>query len=97
MHAIATAAITKSIESVIESWVSVSERRSHNKKYWEKRKHLKDKSGHFVRRSENIQDFSVSKVVDKMIEEPPKIPFLCPSCKAAKKSNFTDPASNHNN
>ena len=97
MHAIATAAITKSIESVIESWVSVSECRSHNKKYWEKRKHLKDKSGHFDRRSENIQDFSVSKVVDKMIEEPPKIPFLCPSCKAAKKSNFTDPASNHNN
>ena len=35
MHAIATAAMTKSIESVIESWVSVSERRSHNKKYWE--------------------------------------------------------------
>ena len=30
LHAISTAAVTKSVESVIESWVSVSESRSHN-------------------------------------------------------------------
>ena len=32
LHAISTAAVTKSVESVIESWVSVSESRSHNKR-----------------------------------------------------------------
>ena len=32
LHAISTAAVIKSVESVIESWVSVSESRSHNKR-----------------------------------------------------------------
>ena len=111
----------KSVESVIESWVSVSEARSHNKRsiseerlcnemivaingpliqhadelikaamrrYWEKSKAMADRSGHFVRRSEKIDDFVVSKVVDKLVSEPPKLPFLCPSSKASTRVRF---------
>lgn len=121
LHAISTAAVTKSVESVIESWVSVSESRSHNKRsiseerlcneliiaingplvqhaddiiksalqrYWEKSKASTDRSGHFVRRSENIEDFAVSKVVDKLVAEPPRLPFMCPNSKAEIKIKF---------
>lgn len=121
LHAISTAAVTKSVESVIESWVSVSESRSHNKRsisedrllnelivaingplvqhaddiiktalqrYWEKSKSSNDRSGHFVRRSENISDFTVSKVVDKLVAEPPRLPFMCPNSKSVVKIRF---------
>ena len=121
LHAVATAAVTKSVESVIESWVSVSESRSHNKRsiseerlfnelivaingpllqhadeiiksalqrYWEKSKRFADRSGHFVRRSEKIVDFAVSKVVDKLVAEPPKLPFMCANSKAVRRVQF---------
>ena len=114
-------AVTKSVESVIESWVSVSESRSHNKRsiseeklsneiivaingplvqhaddniktaqqrYWEKSKSSTDRIGHFVRRSENISDFAVSKVVDKLEAEPMRLPFLCPNSKTMMKIRF---------
>ena len=58
------------------------------KKYWEKSKSLTDRSGHFVRRSENIPDFTVSKVVDKLVAEPPRLPFMCPNSKAVMKIRF---------
>ena len=121
LHAISTAAVTKSVESVIESWVSISESRSHNKRsiseerlcnelivaingplvqhaddiiksalqrYWEKSKSSTDRSGHFVRRSENISDFAVSKVVDKLVAKPPRLPFMCPNYKTVIKIRF---------
>ena len=53
--------------------------------YFEKSKRSQEKSGHFVRRNENIKDYAVSKVVDRLLSEPAKLPFLCPSSKATQK------------
>ena len=105
MSVMVRASILISVESVVESWISVMEHHASQrrtlgemklheemviavngpslvhcdsivqealKNYFEDRKNPKERSGHFVRRSQNIKDFIVSKCVDRIRSVPPK-------------------------
>jgi hypothetical protein len=109
VHFMASAAVTKSVESVVESWGSTMELlSSKNRNIGQERLqnelmvsingpkimhsdtiikealermnrtavHVKDRIGHFVRRSENVETFLTSRVVDRLNKEKPKIPFM---------------------
>ena len=110
IHILSCAAITKSVESIVESWGSQMEELSSKKRgIGEDRLHdemmicingpalphcdkvvlealgtlksayksAKDRlAGHFVRRSENIELYTVSKVVDRLAKTEVKMPFM---------------------
>ena len=98
-----------SVESVVESWVSIYE--SHNNKHrpisndraerevclamngpllqntdplikkaikdmFKDAKNVNNRAGHFVRRTENVVDYSVSKSVDQFVNQSNQKPFL---------------------
>ena len=102
MDIICQACTYKSVESVVESWISVLEHHSSKqrglkeesiqtemmiacngppvqhsmsvveggmKRYWTKAASVKDRDGHFIRRSENIKSFQVSKAVDGIMDD----------------------------
>ena len=45
--------------------------------YWSDSKYYRTRvEGHFIRRTENIASYAVSKAVDTVRNEPPKFPFM---------------------
>ena len=44
--------------------------------YWKESKDLKNRDGHYIRRSENIRSYLVSKSVDGLRNKEPKAPFM---------------------
>ena len=109
LHIMCCGATSLSVESVVESWISVYE--AHSNKHrpisndraemevvvavdgpklqhadsvikkslrlmFSTSKSVADRGGHFVRRSENIKDYSVSKVVDGFASVVKKTPFM---------------------
>ena len=109
MDVLTRAACLKSVESVIESWISVlehhaSKRRNlgqerieeeletaingpsvaHSEKvvkealndYWKDSKNKNNRDGHYIRRSENIKSYEVSKAIDRIRADPPQLPFM---------------------
>ena len=110
VHILCTAATTMSVESVVESWVSVYENHSNKhrpitneraerevavavngplvqhadslikealKDMFKDAKDVKNRNGHFVRRTQNIADYSVSKSVDSIVKKSKLRPFMC--------------------
>ena len=104
MDVLTRAACLKSVESVIESWISVLEHHSSKRRdlgeerledemetaingpsivhsesvvkealrnYWKDAKDKNNRDGHFIRRSENIKSYNVSKCVDNIRAVPP--------------------------
>ena len=104
MDVICQAAAMKSVESVVESWISVLEHHSNKSRdfksesieaemqvaingpklqhcekvveesmraYWSNMKRKKLQQGHFIRRSNQINQYMVSKAVDNIRKEPP--------------------------
>ena len=109
MDVLTRAACLKSVESVIESWISVLEHHSSKRRdlgeerledemetaingpsivhsesvvkealrnYWKDAKDKNNRDGHFIRRSENIKSYNVSKCVDNIRAVPPRLPFM---------------------
>ena len=110
MDILTRAAVTKSVESVVESWISVLEYHANKRRqlgddrihdemhlaingpepahsdplvqksmkaYWEEAKHDKNRSDwHFIRHSENIISYTVSKVIDQLRNAPENLPFM---------------------
>ena len=103
------AAVSKSVESVVESWISTLEKhaaggrmlgqdrmedecsiaingpglaqskeivKAAHTEYWSKAKRDNELDGHFVRRSEKMIPFTISKVIDKSRAEKPRLPFM---------------------
>ena len=110
IHILCTAATTMSVESVVESWVSIYESHSNKhrpisndraerevclavngpllqhadpllkkaiKEMFKDAKDVNNREGHFVRRNNNIADYSVSKSVDSFVKEKNQKPFIC--------------------
>ena len=110
VHIRCTAATTMSVESVVESWVSIYEGHSNKhrpisndraemevslavngpllqhadklikkaiKEMFKDVKDVNNRGGHFVRRMDNIADYSVSKSVDSFIKKSNLKPFMC--------------------
>ena len=46
------------------------------KEYFSKAKRGGDRDGHFIRRSENIKSYGVSKAVDRIVKITPTVPFM---------------------
>lgn len=44
--------------------------------YWSKAVNPKDRAGHYIRRSEKILSYTVSKTVDSLVKVPVKFPFM---------------------
>ena len=44
--------------------------------YFSKSKREGDKDGHFVRRSENVKSYHVSKAVDSLVSKKPQMPIM---------------------
>ena len=109
LNILCRAAVSKSVESVVESWISQSEKHASggrplgqermedeamisingpkvahcasvvqaaHTEYWSRAKRSKERDGHFLRRSEQIKQYTVSKVIDNMRSEKPKLPFM---------------------
>lgn len=110
MDILTRAAVTKSVESVIESWISVLEHHANKRRqlnderihdemhlaingpdtphsdslvqkamktYWKDSKQVQSRSdGHFIRRSENITSYVVSKAVDSVRNASENLPFM---------------------
>lgn len=110
MDILTKAAVTKSVESVIESWISVLEYHANKRRqlkderiddemqlaingpqtphcdqvvetslktYWQDAKQIQNRNdGHFIRRSENIISYGVSKAVDAVRDAPENLPFM---------------------
>ena len=109
VHLMSCAATASSVESLVESWISIYE--AHNNKHrpisndraekeiviavngpevqhsdsvilkamklmFAKYKSSLDREGHFIRRSQNVKDFTVSESVDSYANKPRKIPFM---------------------
>jgi hypothetical protein len=103
------AAVKKSVESVVESWISVLEHHCSKSRplssdtiqtemmiavngpdvphcdsvveetmleYWRRMKPGTLQDGHFVRRSDRIKSYFISKAVDKIVLQPPKTKFM---------------------
>ena len=110
VHILCTAATSMSVESVVESWVSIYESHSNKhrpisndraemevslavngpllqhadkliketiKEMFKDSKNVNNRDGHFVRRMENIADYSVSKSVDSFAKKQKLKPFMC--------------------
>ena len=110
VHILCTAATTMSVESVVESWVSIYEGHSNKhrpisneraemevslavngpllqhadelinepfREMFKDAKNVNNRSGHFVRRVDNIADYSVSNSVDSFIKKSNLKPFMC--------------------
>ena len=109
MDVMCQACTFKSVESVVESWISKLEHHSSKqrglsessiqkemmiscngpppqhsvgvvesttKRYWMKAKSAKDREGHFIRRSENIKPYLVSKSIDALRAQEVITPFM---------------------
>ena len=109
VHILCTAATTMSVESVVESWVSIYESHSNKhrpisndraemevclavngpllqhadplikkaiKEIYKDSKDVNNRDGHFVRRNQNIADYSVSKSVDSFVKQKIQKPFF---------------------
>ena len=109
MDVLTRAACLKSVESVIESWISVLEHHASKRRnlgqeriedeleiaingptvpqadnvlkealndYWKDSKNRNNRDGHYIRRSENIQSYDLSKTIDRIRSVPPKLPFM---------------------
>ena len=105
----ARASIVRSVEAIVEGWISILELHSSKtrglgqttmedemwiaingpevvycdsvvlealKLYWEKSKLAGNRDGHYIRRSQNIKDWFISKAVDSLKKKSPKIPFM---------------------
>ena len=102
--------VMSTVESILESWVSIVEHhsppsrtlldqerldaeahvaingpsvqhadnllQSANKEYWRKFIRPGDREGHFVRRSDNVKIWKISKAVDNLMSEGTKLPFM---------------------
>ena len=44
--------------------------------YWRQFLRVGDRGGHFVRRSDNVINWTVSKAIDTLVKKAPKLPFL---------------------
>ena len=109
VHILCTAATTMSVESIVESWVSIYESHSNKhrpisndraemevclavngpllqhadplikkatKEMFKNAKDVNNIDGHFVRRNQNIADYSVSKSIDSFVKQKNQKPFL---------------------
>lgn len=109
LNILCRAAVSKSVESVVESWISTMENhaaggrplgqdrmedecmisingpslvhcssvvKAAHREYWNKAKREKEQDGHFVRTSEGIKQYTVSKVVDRLRSKEPRLPFM---------------------
>ena len=106
---LAKAMLSKGVESIVETWVSVLEHHSSGVRglsqdrlddeamvaingpelvhsddivdeamgdYWSNIRRRNDKEGHFVRRSEHIKSYCISKAVDHMVNTVPRLPYM---------------------
>ena len=44
--------------------------------YWSAARMAGNRRGYFVRRSENIKSYIVSKAIDQLVSKPPRLPFM---------------------